>query len=257
VTGASAFRRQSRLLPITTHLSVLAGWEALSRWVVPPQFLPPPSAIARACVTMTQSGELPQQLWHTTSVLTLGFGLAIVSGAALGIAMGMFSTLGRVLDPYVNAFSAMPTVALVPLVIIWLGLGFEAKVFLTWLVSISPVIINAQIGVRNVPPAFIETARAFGCRRRQIFRRVILPAAMPFFVAGIRVGLGRALVGAIVAEMFTALDGLGYLMVLYGNTFRTAELFVPIIVLATLSIAITNLIQRIEQRMAPWRVIED
>jgi NitT/TauT family transport system permease protein len=257
VTGAPAWRGQTHILPIATHLSVLAGWELLSRFVVPPQFLPPPSAIARAFVTTTQSGELLRQLWHTASVLTLGFGLAILCGAALGIAMGMFSTFGRVLDPYVNAFAAMPTVALVPLVIIWLGLGFEAKVFLTWLVSISPVIINTQIGVRNVPPAFVETARAFGCSRRQLFRRVILPAAMPFLVAGIRVGLGRALVGAIVAEMFTALDGLGYLMVLYGNTFRTAELFVPIIVLATLSIAITNLIERIEKKMAPWRVIRD
>src|SRR5207342_3881210 len=105
--------------------------------------------------------ELPRQLWQTVTVLGLGFGFAIVSGMVVGIAMGMFRTLRRILDPYVNAFYAMPTVALVPLVIIWLGLGFEAKVFLTWLVSISPVIINTQIGVRNVPAAFVETARAF------------------------------------------------------------------------------------------------
>jgi NitT/TauT family transport system permease protein len=238
-------------------VSVLVAWEVLARFVVPPQFLPPPSAVARAFVTTLQSWELPRQLWQTASVLLLGFGMSIITGMGVGIAMGMFPTLRRILDPYVNAFYAMATVTLVPLVIIWLGLGFEAKVFLTWLVSIFPVIINAQIGVANVPPAFIETARAFGCNRWQVFRRVILHAAVPFFVAGIRVGLGRALVGVVVAEMFTALAGLGYMVVFYANTFRTAELFVPIVVLATLSIALTRLIYWIENRIAPWRLVRD
>ena len=250
-------RRKTMLIQGAAHVSVLPGWEMLSRFVLPPQFLPPPSAIVRAFVTTTQSGELPRQLWQTASVLFLGFGLAIVSGMAVGIAMGMFPTLRRILDPYVNAFYAMPTVALVPLVIIWLGLGFEAKVFLTWLVAIFPVIINAQIGVMNVPAAFIETARAFGCDRWQVFRRVILHAATPFFIAGIRLGLGRALVGVVVAEMFTALAGLGYMVVFYGNTFRTAEVFVPIVVLAALSIAITKVIYRMERWIAPWRVAQE
>ena len=249
-------RRKALLIQAIANAGVLIAWELLSRFVIPPQFLPPPSMIARAFVTTIRSGELPRQLWQTTSVLLLGFGLAIVTGMAIGIAMGMFQTLRRILDPYVNAFYAMPTVAMVPLVIIWLGLGFEAKVFLTWLVSVFPVIINAQIGVMNVPPAFIETARAFGCDRWQLFRRVILQAAVPFFIAGIRLGLGRALVGVVVAEMFTALTGLGSMIVFYGNTFRTAELFVPMVVLAILSIAITNLIYRMERWIAPWRVAQ-
>src|SRR5262249_60666632 len=109
-------------------------------------------------------------------------------------------------------------------------LGFEAKVFLTWLVAIFPIIINAEIGVLNVPAAFIETARAFGCNRWQVFRRVVIHAAVPFLIAGIRLGLGRALVGVVVAGMVPALSGLGYMVVFYGNTFRTAELFVPIVV---------------------------
>jgi NitT/TauT family transport system permease protein len=249
-------RRKTLLIQSAAHVSVLLGWELISRFVIPPQYLPPPSAILQAFITTTRSGELPRQLWQTASVLFLGFGLAIVSGMAVGIAMGMFATLRRILDPYVNAFYAMPTVALVPLVIIWLGLGFEAKVFLTWLVAVFPVIINAQIGVMNVPAAFIETARAFGCDRWQVFRRVILHAAVPFFIAGIRLGLGRALVGVVVAEMFTALAGLGYMVVFYGNTFRTAEVFVPIVVLAILSIAITKVIYRMERWIAPWRRTE-
>jgi NitT/TauT family transport system permease protein len=249
-------RPNARVARITTHLGVLVLWELTARLVIPPQFLPPPSAVARAFVETTLSGELPRQLWQTASVLFLGFGVSIATGMAIGIAMGTFPTFRRILDPYVNALAAMPTVTLVPLVIIWFGLGFEAKVFLTWLVSLFPIIINAEIGVTNVPPAFVETARAFGCSKWQVFRRVILYAGVPFFIAGIRVGLGRALVGVVVAEMFTALAGLGYMIVLYGNTFRTAELFVPIVVLAILSIVITNLIYRVENKFASWRSVE-
>lgn len=256
MTPEAEARRKTLIVQTISHLTVLVVWELLSDFVVPPQFLPPPSAIARAFWSTTVSGELPRQLWQTMTVLTLGFGASIVTGMAVGIAMGLFPTLRRVLDPYVNAFNAMPTVALVPLVIIWLGLGFQAKVFLTWLVAVFPVIINAQTGVANVSPAYIETARAFGCNQWQIFRRVILHAAVPFFIAGIRVGLGRALVGVVVAEMFTALAGLGYMVVFYGNTFRTAELFVPIVVLGVLSVAITSLIYRLERWMAPWRPAE-
>jgi len=250
-------RRKTWLLQIATHVSVLVVWELVSRFLIPPQFLPPPSAIAVAFWTTLKSGELLRQLWQTTTVLLIGFALAIVIGMAVGIAMGMFQTLRRILDPYVNALYAMPTVAMVPLVIIWLGLGDEAKIFLTCLVAVFPVIINAQIGVMNVPPAYIETARAFGCNQWQVFRRVIIHAAVPFFVAGVRLGLGRALVGVVVAEMFTALAGLGYMVVFYGNTFRTAELFVPIVVLAALSIAITNVIYRIERWIAPWRAMQE
>ena len=245
--------RKTLLFQTACHIGILVAWELLSRFVIPPRFLPPPSAIAVAFYDVTVTGELLRQLWQTASVLLVGFSLAIVTGVALGVAMGTFATLRRVLDPYVNAFNAMPTVALVPLVIIWLGLEFQAKVFLTWLVAVFPIIINSQIGVANVPPAFLETARAFGCDRWQTFRRVVLHAAVPFLIAGIRLGLGKALVGVVVAEMFTALAGLGYMVVLYGNTFRTAELFVPIVVLALLSIAITNLIYRLERRVAPWR----
>jgi NitT/TauT family transport system permease protein len=108
-----------------------------------------------------------------------------------------------------------------------------------------------------VPTGLIETARAFGCDRWQIFRRVHLHAALPFFAAGLRVGLGRALVGVVVAEMFTALSGLGYLIVLYGNTFRMAELFVPILLLAALSIGLTRLVHAVERRMTPWRIARE
>jgi ABC-type nitrate/sulfonate/bicarbonate transport system permease component len=239
-------------IQIALHGSVLALWEIACRTVISPLFLPPPSAIAVAFYDTLRSGELPRQLGQTLGVLAVGFGLAVIIGLALGILMGTVRTAARLLDPYVNALYAMPTVALVPLVIVWLGLGFEAKVFLTFIVGVFPIVINTQAGVKNIPAAYLETARAFACSRSQMFWKVILPAAIPFFVAGLRLGLGRALVGVVVAEMFTALSGLGYMVTFYGNTFKTALLFVPIITLALLSIAITELIRWAERRITPW-----
>jgi ABC-type nitrate/sulfonate/bicarbonate transport system permease component len=239
-------------IQIALHGSMLALWEIACRTVISPLFLPPPSAIAVAFYDTLRSGELPRQLGQTLGVLAVGFGLAVIIGLALGILMGTVRTAARLLDPYVNALYAMPTVALVPLVIVWLGLGFEAKVFLTFIVGVFPIVINAQAGVKNIPAAYLETARAFACSRGQMFWKVMLPAAIPFFVAGLRLGLGRALVGVVVAEMFTALSGLGYMVTFYGNTFKTALLFVPIITLALLSIAITELIRWAERRITPW-----
>jgi NitT/TauT family transport system permease protein len=253
---AKASHDRSRLRSIAAQLalhgSVLALWEIACLTVISPLFLPPPSAIAVAFYDTLRSGELIRQLSQTLAVLAVGFGLAVIIGLALGILMGTVRTVARLLDPYVNALYAMPTVALVPLVIVWLGLGFEAKVFLTFIVGVFPIVINAQAGVKNIPAAYMETARSFACSRSQTFWKVMLPAAIPFFVAGLRLGLGRALVGVVVAEMFTALSGLGYMVTFYGNTFKTALLFVPIITLALLSIAITELIRWAERRITPW-----
>jgi NitT/TauT family transport system permease protein len=245
-------RLRNVAVQVAMHGSVLLIWEIACRAFIKPLFLPAPTDILAAFGQTLASGELLRQLSQTLAVLAVGFGLAVVTGMALGILMGTFRLAAKLLDPYVNAFYAMPTVALVPLVVIWLGLDFEAKVFLTWLVGVFPIVINAQTGVRNIPPSYIETARSFGCSHGQMFWKVVLPAAIPFFVAGLRLGLGRALVGVVVAEMFTALSGLGYMVTFYGNTFKTALMFVPIITLAVLSIAITEVIRWAERRISPW-----
>jgi ABC-type nitrate/sulfonate/bicarbonate transport system permease component len=240
-----------RLAP---HLALLALWELASRTIIPPLFLPAPSSVVRAAIATLRSGELQLHLYETLVVLGLGFGLAVVSGIAIGLLLGSVRPLARLVNPYVTIFYAMPTVALVPLVVDWLGLETVAKVFLTWLVSVFPIIISVETGVTEVPPALIETARAFCCTRWQILTKVVLYAAVPFLVNGVKLGLGRALVGVVVAEMFTALSGLGYMVSFYGSNFRTAYLFVPIATLAVLGLLITAVIRRLERHFAPWRV---
>jgi NitT/TauT family transport system permease protein len=146
----------------------------------------------------------------------------------------------------------MPTVALVPLVVIWLGLDYNAKVFLTWLVSFFSIVISTQAAVQNIPHAYIDTARAFCSSRTATLTKVIAPAAIPYFVAGIRLGLARALVGVVVAEMFTALSGLGYMVTTYGNTFKVDYVFVPIVVLAAMSVLLNAGLQWTERKLTPW-----
>ena len=248
----SALRKHDWVRELGSHVLFLALWELACRTVIPRIFLPAPSRIAVALWHTIETGELPIQLGQTMSVLVVGFSLSIVTGTIVGIIMGTSRPVARVLDPYVNAMNAMPTVALVPLVVIWLGLGYEAKVFLTWVVSFFSVVISAQAAVLNIPPAHLDTARAFACSRMDILRKVIIPASVPLFVAGIRIGLGKALVGVVVAEMFTALSGLGYMVTNYGNSFKIDYVFVPILVLAALSIALTGLLRWCERKLTPW-----
>jgi ABC-type nitrate/sulfonate/bicarbonate transport system permease component len=240
------------LRDLSVHLSVLAIWEIACRTVIPSYYLPAPTSVVAAFVATIKSGELGVQLGQTASVLFLGFAIALVTGMLVGVAMGTSRTLARLLDPYVNALNSMPTVALVPLVVIWLGLGYEAKVFLTWLVSFFSIVISAQTAVQNIPHAYLDTARSFGSGPIATLNKVVIPASIPYFVSGIRLGLARALVGVVVAEMFTALSGLGYMVTTYGNTFKINFVFVPIITLAILSVVLNALLRWTENRLTPW-----
>ncbi|MDB5543771.1 MAG: nitrate/sulfonate/bicarbonate transporter permease [Hyphomicrobiales bacterium] len=240
------------LRDMSVHVLVLAIWEIACRTVIPPIYLPAPSSIVTAFIATAKSGELATQLGQTVSVLALGFFLALVTGMMLGVAMGASRVLSRLLDPYINALNAMPTVALVPLVVIWLGLGYEAKVFLTWIVSFFSIVISAQTAVQNIPHAYLDTARAFASGPFATLNKVVIPASIPYFVSGIRLGLARGLVGVVVAEMFTALSGLGYMVTTYGNTFRINYVFVPIITLAFLSVFLNALLRMAERRLTPW-----
>jgi NitT/TauT family transport system permease protein len=252
VKNIKKVRDYTRLREWSIHLLVLAIWELACRTVIPAIYLPAPTAVFQAFVATIKSGELGTQLGQTASVLFLGFFIAMVTGMLVGIAMGASRTFGRLLDPYINALNSMPTVALVPLVVIWLGLGYEAKVFLTWLVSFFSIVISAQTAVQNIPHAYLDTARSFASPPWATLTKVVVPASIPYFVAGIRLGLARALVGVVVAEMFTALSGLGFMVTTYGNTFRINFVFVPIVTLAILSVVLNAILRWAEVRLTPW-----
>jgi NitT/TauT family transport system permease protein len=158
-----------------------------------------------------------------------------------------------IFTPWVSAIYSTPIVALSPLLILWFGLGLASKVVVVFVVAVFPVLVNTQAGIESADEGLIETARAFGARRTQIFTKVLLPASVPFIVAGLRLGVGRGLVGVVVAELFGATSGLGYMITVASQVFDMGGLFAAVVILAAAGVISTEAIKMLERRLAPWR----
>jgi len=236
-------------------LVFLAVWEFYGRRTDPLLFTYP-TAVARAFANLLMSGELMRQLLVSLSALAAGFALSLLLGVSLGLAMGRSRLAEAFFEPHINALYATPQVALTPLLMMWLGLGFSVKVAVVFLFAFFPVLINTASGAKNVSASMVEVGRAYLASRRQILFKVVLPAALPFIMSGVRIAVGRAVVGMIIAELFTAITGLGAMLSLYGNIFETAKMFVVIIVLAVLGVSLIHSAQMLERKMARWKETE-
>jgi ABC-type nitrate/sulfonate/bicarbonate transport system permease component len=186
----------------------------------------------------------------------VGFVGASVVGIVLGLLIGRYKMVDAATDWLINALYAMPMVAIIPLVILWFGLGEAAKLFIVGILSVFPVLINTAAGVRNVPQSLIDVSTAFAASERQVFTKIILPSAVPYMMTGLRLGIGRAIIGMVVAEFFTAITGLGAVIVKYGNQYDTASMFVPLLVLMLLGIGLTYGVRRLEEMFAPWKDVD-
>jgi NitT/TauT family transport system permease protein len=233
----------------------LALWELYGRRT-DPLLLTYPTAVVRAALQLIWSGELLRQLLVSLASLAAGFGASLVLGVGLGMAMGRSRLAEAALEPHVNGLYATPQVALTPLLMMWFGLGFSVKVVIIFLFAFFPILINTASGVKNVSASMVEVGRAYMASERQVLLKVIFPAALPFIMAGVRLAVGRGLVGMIVAELFTAITGLGAMLTLYGNLFETAKMFVVIIVLGLLGVGLIQATQWLERRMARWKETE-
>ncbi len=189
------------------------------------------------------------------SMATYGSGYLAAAAVAipLGLLMGAFNVLGKTLEIYVYALSATPRVAFIPLIIVLLGLGFEAKMFIVFLGAVMPIIINTYAGVRQADADLVEMARSVGAGRFRIFTQIVLPGALPFVIVGLRLGATIGLINTVVAELYTAIGGLGGLLAVYGNTFRMAEYFVIVLTLAGIGVIVTEALRYVELRLGRWR----
>lgn len=239
-------------LTILSVLAALVLWQILGQFV-DPIFGSSPTAIAAAFWTMLRSGALLKALRESLQPFVLGYTLAVAAGIPLGLLLGRYRTFEALFGIYVTAGYAMPLVALVPLLTLWLGLGFAVKVAVIFLMAVFPVCINTWLGVRAVPKGLIEVGRALVAPERVILWRIVLPAALPSIVAGMKLAVGRAVVAMVIAEFFTAISGLGGIIINAANNFDTATMFVPVVVLVVLAIGLTALIGAIERRIAPWQ----
>jgi NitT/TauT family transport system permease protein len=243
------------LIRTASVIVFLILWEIYGRRTDPILFTYP-TAVAVAFWKLLISGELAHQLLVSLSALAAGFGASLVLGVILGLAMGRSRLAEATLEPHINALYATPQVALTPLLMMWLGLGFAVKVAVVFLFSFFPILINTASGAKNVSASMVEVGRAYLAPPRQILFKIVFPAALPFIMAGVRIAIGRGLVGMIVAELFTAITGLGAMLSLYGNIFETAKMFVVIIILALLGIGLIHASQALERKLANWKETE-
>jgi len=231
---------------------VLTAWELYGRSVNPILFTYP-SAIAEAFVELVASGELQSYLGQSLQVLVYGLLLSMGIGIPFGVLIARFKTLELGTDLYINALYSTPMVALVPLIVLWFGFKVPAKVVIVVLFMVFPILINTQHGVKHVDRGLLEVARSFCSTERQLWGDLILPSALPFIAAGLRLAIGRGLVGMVIAEFYTSISGLGYMIVRYANAFETAKLFVPIVVLMVMGVLLIQGARALELWIAPWQ----
>jgi ABC-type nitrate/sulfonate/bicarbonate transport system permease component len=231
---------------------LLALWWVISL-NVGANLIPTPLATLQAGQRLVAEGRLAAALGDSLITYLGGYGLAIICAIPLGLVMGVFAPVGKTLEIYVYALAAMPRVSFIPLVIVFLGLGFEAKIFIVFLGAVMPVLINTYAGVLAVDEELIEMARSVRAGSLQIFTRIVLPSAVPFIIVGLRLGATIGLINTVVAELYTAVRGLGGLLAIYGNTFRMAEYFVIVLVLAFIGVTVSEGLRHLEKRLVRWK----
>ncbi len=247
--------QEKKILGTISVTIFLTLWELVGNTfqLINPMFMSAPSLIWKAGVDMFASGEIYNDLYISGIELAGGYLLSAVVAVPFGIAIGWYKKVAYIFDPFVNAMNATPRVALLPLVIIWLGIGILSKVGIIFLGAVFPILINARDGVKTTPSNLLTAARSFGASEWMLFKTVVLPSTVPFILTGLRLGLGRAIVGVMVGELYAATAGIGFMITVAGATFQTDKVFVGVLIFALTGMIGTELITRVEKRFNRWR----
>ena len=247
--------QEKKILGTVSVVLFLAVWELVGnvyQWINP-LFMSAPSLILKAAIELFRSGEIWNDLYVSGVEFFWGFILSVVVGIPFGIAVGWYKRVAYIFDPFVNAMNATPRVALLPLIIIWLGIGILSKVGIIFLGSVFPLMINTRDGVKTTPVNLLNAAKSFGASQWQIFGSVVLPSTLPFILTGLRLAVGRALIGVFVGELYAATAGIGFMVTVAGATFQTDKVFVGILIFIIVGLIGTNALDRIERRFDKWR----
>ena len=247
--------QEKKILGTAAVSLFLILWELVGNTfqLINPMFMSAPSLIWKAAVEMFSSGEIYNDLYISGIELAGGYLLSAVVAVPFGIAIGWYKKVAYIFDPFVNAMNATPRVALLPLVIIWLGIGILSKVGIIFLGAVFPILINARDGVKTTPSNLLTAARSFGASEWMLFKTVVLPSTVPFILTGLRLGLGRAIVGVMVGELYAATAGIGFMITVAGATFQTDKVFVGVLIFALTGMIGTEAITRVEKRFNRWR----
>jgi len=247
--------QEKKILGTAAVTLFLIIWELVGNTfqLINPMFMSAPSLVGKAAVQLFASGEIYNDLYISGIELFWGYLLSAVVAVPFGISLGWYKKVAYIFDPFVNAMNATPRVALLPLVIIWLGIGILSKVGIIFLGAVFPILINARDGVKTTPVNLLTAARSFGASEWMLFKTVVLPSTVPFILTGLRLGLGRAIVGVMVGELYAATAGIGFMITVAGATFQTDKVFVGVLIFALTGMIGTEFLSRLEKRFNKWR----
>ena len=247
--------QEKKILGTSAVIIFLTAWELVGNTLqlINPMFMSAPSLVWKAGVQLFASGEIWNDLRVSGIEFGWGFFLSVIVGVPFGIGCGWYKKMAYIFDPFINAMNATPRVALLPLVIIWLGIGILSKVGIIFLGAVFPILINARDGVKTTPYNLLIAARSFGASEWMIFKSVVLPSTVPFILTGLRLGVGRALIGVMVGELYAATAGIGFMITVAGATFQTDKVFVGILVFAITGMTCMELLTKLESRFDKWR----
>jgi NitT/TauT family transport system permease protein len=236
-------------------LAILLVWQGVSGRLVDNFFISNPLDVGRRLMGWTLDGTIFVHLWATLYATGFGFAIGAIIGAALGVWLGISPFASRLLNPYLSALNALPKVALAPLFVLWFGLGINSKIALAAVLVLFLVFLNTFAGVRQVDQDLIDGARLMRATRLQVITKVIVPSALSWLFAGLKISVPYALIGAVLGEMIASNRGLGYLVQFSGAQFDTAGVFAVLIVIALLAMALNFLVEIVQTRMERWRVV--
>jgi NitT/TauT family transport system permease protein len=233
---------------------LLIVWDLGARYLVQNRLiLVPPIDVLRALIIDVRNGEIWQHSYATLMEIAISFPVAVAVGVFAGVVLSANRLVSQIAEPLLTAFYSVPMVALAPLFIAWLGLGFGSKFAIILLVSVFPVIITTEVGLRSTDKVYLDAARSFNATALQIFTTVQFPFALPYIIGGVRVAFARALVGAVVAEFFGAFAGYGFAILAAGQNFNTARLLGYVVLLAVLGMLGSIALRWLERKMTPWK----
>jgi ABC-type nitrate/sulfonate/bicarbonate transport system permease component len=242
------------LISLASVIVVLAAWQlCASAGVVDEKLTSSPWGVVQAARFLIDTGQLGGDVASSASLFGVGLGLAIVIGAVGGVLIGWWRLVAAVFEPWIAILYAMPLIALLPLILVWFGIGFKAEVVMVVLISVFPVLVSVITGTRNVDQELVRLARSFCGSEAAVIKTVLVPSLVPYFVSGVRLAIGSGLVGVVVSEYFLGNSGIGGLIVTAGENLQSGEVFVGITILALSAIVMTGLLRRAERHLSRWR----
>ena len=248
---------ESYILGIGFIALLLLIWQSIPLWYTLPRgmalFFTTPSNIAAAFYQLLMNGEIEKHFYVSAVAFLVGLGLSIVVGLPVGLVMGRSRTLDALMDPYVTAFNATPRIVWLPLLMLWFGIGIWSKIAIVFAGAVFPMLINTYVGVKNVDRVLVNVVRSFGANEWQVMKVVVLPNSLPYIIVGLRLAIGRAILGVVVGEFFGSSKGLGYMIASAATSYKVDVVFVGVAIFMALSLILTLSVKRLESRLATWR----